>query len=82
MNSDELQGKWNQLKGSVKEKFGKLTDDDIQVIAGKKDQFLGKLQERYGMRREQAEKELNTWLQSQHVTEAPRTHASGGGERY
>jgi uncharacterized protein YjbJ (UPF0337 family) len=52
MNSDELQGKWNQLKGSVREKFGKLTDDDVQVIAGKKDQFVGKLQERYGINRE------------------------------
>jgi uncharacterized protein YjbJ (UPF0337 family) len=82
MNSDELQGKWNQLKGSVKEKFGKLTDDDIQVIDGKKDQFVGRLQERYGMKREQAEKELNAWLQSQHETVAPRTRATGGGERF
>jgi uncharacterized protein YjbJ (UPF0337 family) len=82
MNSDELQGKWNQLKGSVREKFGKLTDDDLQVIGGKKDQFVGKLQERYGMARAQAEKELDTWLKSQHETheQAPRTRSSGGGQ--
>ena len=80
MNSDELQGKWNQLKGSVREKFGKLTDDDLQVIAGKKDQFLGKLQQRYGMARAQAEKELDTWLHSLPETGAPRTHASGGAQ--
>jgi uncharacterized protein YjbJ (UPF0337 family) len=78
MNSDELQGKWNQLKGSVREKFGKLTDDDLQVIAGKKDQFLGKLQERYGITREQAQKDLDNWLQTQHETGTPKTRASGG----
>ncbi len=80
MNSDELEGKWNQVKGKVREKFGKLTDDDVQVIGGKKDQFLGKLQERYGMARTQAEKELDNWLKSQQHTETPRTHSSGGGQ--
>jgi len=59
--------------------LAKLTDDDTQAIAGKKDQFLGKLQERCGMGRAQAEKELDTWLHSQHETEAPRTRSSGGG---
>jgi uncharacterized protein YjbJ (UPF0337 family) len=80
MNWNEVEGKWNQLKGSVREKFGKLTDDDIQVIAGKKDQFLGKLQERYGIARAQAERELDNWLHSQHKTEEPRTRSSGGGQ--
>jgi uncharacterized protein YjbJ (UPF0337 family) len=79
MNSDEFQGKWNQMKGKVREKFGKLTDDDIQVIAGKKDQFLGKLQERYGISREQSQKELDAWLKNQQ-TETPRTHSTGGGQ--
>ncbi|MGA3039812.1 MAG: CsbD family protein [Bryobacteraceae bacterium] len=79
MNSNELEGKWNQLKGTVRERFGKLTDDDIQVIAGRKDQFVGKLQERYGIARAQAEKELDTWLQSQHETGTPRTRTTGGG---
>jgi len=79
MNWNEVEGKWNQVKGSVREKFGKLTDDDLQIIAGKKDKFIGKLQERYGMQREQAEKDANNWLVNARVSEAPRTHASGGG---
>jgi len=78
MNWDEVEGKWNQMKGSVREKFGRLTDDDLQVIAGKKDQFLGRVQERYGITREQAQKDLDTWLQSRHETEASRTRATGG----
>jgi uncharacterized protein YjbJ (UPF0337 family) len=73
---NELEGKWKQMKGTVREKFGKLTDDDLQVIGGKKDQFLGKLQERYGISREQAQKDLDNWLQGQHQME-PRTHATG-----
>jgi uncharacterized protein YjbJ (UPF0337 family) len=79
MNWNEFEGKWNQLKGSVREKYGKLTDDDLQVIGGKKDQFVGKLQERYGMSREQAEKDLNAWIVKVRPGEAPRTHTSGGG---
>jgi uncharacterized protein YjbJ (UPF0337 family) len=50
-------------RGKVREKYGKLTDDDYQTIAGKKDRFIGKLQERYGMSREQAEQELGTFFQ-------------------
>jgi len=80
MDWNEVEGKWNQMKGSVREKFGKLTDDDMQVIAGKKDQFLGKLQQRYGVTRQQAMKDLDTWLQGLRATEVPRTHASGGGQ--
>jgi len=75
MNWNEVEGKWNQMKGTVREKFGKLTDDDLQVIAGKKDQFLGKLQERYGISREQAQKDLDNWLQSQH---APQFASASG----
>ena len=45
----------------MKEKWGKLTDDDVEVIAGKKEQLVGRLQERYGYSKEQAEKELNSW---------------------
>ena len=78
MNWNEVEGKWNQMKGAVRTKFGKLTDNDVQIIAGKKDEFLGKLQERYGITREQAEKDLNTWLQSLPQAEGQRTHASGG----
>jgi uncharacterized protein YjbJ (UPF0337 family) len=59
MNWDQVSGKWKQFKGQVKQKWGKLTDDDLEVIAGKRDQMAGKLQERYGYGKEQAEKELD-----------------------
>jgi uncharacterized protein YjbJ (UPF0337 family) len=59
MNWDQVSGKWMQFKGQVKQKWGKLTDDDLEVIAGKRDQMAGKLQERYGYGKEQAEKELD-----------------------
>jgi uncharacterized protein YjbJ (UPF0337 family) len=61
MNSDQFEGKWKQLKGSVKQRWGKLTDDDITTLSGKKDQLVGKIQERYGITREQAEKEADEW---------------------
>jgi uncharacterized protein YjbJ (UPF0337 family) len=59
MNQDQLQGKWKQYKGKAKEQWGKLTDDDLDVIAGKRDQLVGKIQERYGIARETAEKEVS-----------------------
>ncbi|CAM3764996.1 CsbD family protein [Rheinheimera salexigens] len=59
MNSDIAEGKWKQMTGSIKEKWGKLTDDDLQEVSGKSEKFCGKMQERYGMSREQAEQEFN-----------------------
>ena len=61
MNWDQVAGNWKQLKGTVREKWGKLTDDDVDVIAGKRDILLGKIQERHGIAREEAEKELKDW---------------------
>ena len=61
MNWDQVEGKWKQMKGSVKQQWGKLTDDDLDVIAGKKDQLVGKIQERYGITKEKAEEEFNNW---------------------
>ena len=61
MNWDQVEGKWKQLKGSVKERWGKLTDDDLDTIAGKRDQLAGRLQERYGITKEQAETEIDQW---------------------
>jgi len=55
---------WDQVKGNVKEKWGKLTDDDLTTIAGKRDQLAGKLQERYGYGREQAERELDEFART------------------
>lgn len=67
MNWDQVEGKWKQLKGSARERWGKLTDDDLDVIAGRKDQFLGRIQERYGVTREEAEKQVDEWSRSAHA---------------
>ena len=61
MNKDEIGGNWKQLYGKAKEKWGKLTDDDMTVIEGKRDQLVGKIQERYGYAKDQAEKEVSDW---------------------
>ena len=61
MNEDRIQGNWRQFKGKVREQWGKLTDDDLDVINGKREQFLGKLQEREGIARDAAEKQLKDW---------------------
>lgn len=58
MNKDQADGNWKQLKGKVKEKWGKLTDDDLTVIEGKREQLVGKIRERYGYQKEAAEKEV------------------------
>ena len=61
MNQDQAAGNWLQFKGKVKEQWGKLTDDDLDVIAGKRNQLLGKIQERHGITKEQAEEQVNVW---------------------
>jgi len=78
MNSDQMQGKWKQVKGSVKERWGKLTDDDIDVINGKHDQLVGKIQERYGVAREAAQKQVDEWnaLESHEMDVEQRRKAS------
>lgn len=58
MNQNTVEGSWKQIKGKVKEEWGKLTNDDIEVIAGKRDQLIGRLQERYGMAKETAEQRI------------------------
>lgn len=62
MNWDIIQGKWKQLKGSVKEKWGELTDDELDQIEGNKDKLAGKLQEKYGWTKDQAEAEINDYF--------------------
>lgn len=62
MNWDQVQGDWKQLTGKIKEKWGKLTDNDLTTIAGKRDQLAGILQTRYGYAKEQTEKELTEFM--------------------
>jgi uncharacterized protein YjbJ (UPF0337 family) len=62
MNSDQLAGKWKQMKGSAKQQWGKLTDDDLDVINGQQDTLIGKIQERYGIAKEEAQKQADAWI--------------------
>lgn len=64
MNWDQVQGKWTEYRGKAREKWGKLTNDDLDVIAGKRDQFVGRLQERYGILRDEAEKQVDEFAKS------------------
>lgn len=59
MNTDIAQGKWKQMKGQIQQKWGKLTDDDMDRIDGSAERFIGTVQEKYGMSRDEAEKEFN-----------------------
>ena len=62
MNWDQLEGKWDQFKGRVRSQWGKLTDDDVGNHAGKTDQLVGKIVERYGVAKEDAEMQIDNWL--------------------
>ncbi len=59
MNREQLKGKWNQLKGNIKKRWGRLTDDDIDRIEGERDRLVGKVQEKYGKSKEEAEREVD-----------------------
>jgi uncharacterized protein YjbJ (UPF0337 family) len=61
MNEDTLKGQWTQLKGKVREQWGKLTNDDVDQIEGRSEQLIGKIQERYGVARDEAQRQVNTW---------------------
>ncbi|MDP3373689.1 MAG: CsbD family protein, partial [Hydrogenophaga sp.] len=64
MNWDTIQGNWKQLTGRAKQQWGKLTDDDLTVGAGHRDQLAGKIQERYGIAKDEAEAQLQAWEKS------------------
>ena len=61
MNWEQIEGNWKQAVGKAKEQWGKLTDDDLDVVAGRRDQLLGLIQKRYGVAKEEAESQLATW---------------------
>lgn len=61
MNWDRIQGNWKQVTGHAKAQWGKLTDDDMDVIAGRREQLAGKIQERYGIVKDEAEKQVSEW---------------------
>jgi uncharacterized protein YjbJ (UPF0337 family) len=62
MNWDRIEGNWKQFKGQAKEQWGKLTDDDFDKAAGRRDQLAGRIQERYGIVKDDAERQIDDWL--------------------
>ena len=61
MNNDRIEGNWKTMKGKVKEQWGKLTDDDLDVIDGKREELAGKIQNRYGIAKDEAERQIDEW---------------------
>jgi uncharacterized protein YjbJ (UPF0337 family) len=66
INWDRIEGNWKQFKGSVRQQWGRLTEDDLEVVAGRRDHLAGKIQAAYGITREASEKQLAEWLARQH----------------
>jgi uncharacterized protein YjbJ (UPF0337 family) len=65
MNTDVLKGQWKQLEGKVRQKWGKLTDDDVSRIKGDRDVLIGRIQERYGLARQDVMNEIDAWVQGE-----------------
>jgi uncharacterized protein YjbJ (UPF0337 family) len=64
MNWDQVKGKWETFKGQVRTKWGKLTDDDMDKIGGRRDELVGRIRDRYGYEKDQAEKEVDDWMKT------------------
>jgi len=79
MNQDQLEGKWKQMMGSFKEKWGKFTDDDITRFNGNREQIVGALQEKYGQTKEQAQRDFDNWYAS---FDRPADRARTGGGNF
>ena len=62
MNWDRIEGNWKEFKGKIQKQWGKLTDDDLNIVQGKRQELSGRLQQRYGFAKDQAEKEIDSWL--------------------
>ncbi len=73
MNQDQFAGAWNQIKGAVKEKWGKLTDDDLAQVQGKREQLIGRLQARYGKTADEIEREVDQFLKSTQTQQTQRS---------
>jgi uncharacterized protein YjbJ (UPF0337 family) len=71
MNWDQIEGKWHQTKGAAKQQWGKLTDDDLEYVAGHRESLIGKLEERYGYAKEEAQKRADEWIKSMQMKTPP-----------
>jgi uncharacterized protein YjbJ (UPF0337 family) len=67
MNWDRVEGNWKTFKGQVKQQWGKLTDDDLDVIGGRREELLGRIQNAYGMSRDDADRQIREWEKNQTV---------------
>jgi uncharacterized protein YjbJ (UPF0337 family) len=78
MNWDRIEGNWKQMKGKAREQWGKLTDSDFDQIGGKKDQLVGRIQERYGISKDEAQKQADAWArsQSEETMREPQEHGA------
>jgi uncharacterized protein YjbJ (UPF0337 family) len=79
MNWDQIEGNWKQFKGKAREKWGQLTDDDFDILNGKRDQLVGRIQERYGITRDEATRQADEWART---LREDSTMRSGGGRDY
>jgi len=64
LNCDRVAGNWRQIKGKVQQQCGKLTNDDLNLVEGKRTELVGRIQERYGIRRDEAERQIDSWLRN------------------
>lgn len=71
MNEDTLKGQWLQLKGRIREQWGKLTDDDVDRIQGRVEQLVGTLQSRYGIARDEAQRQVDAWMVNSRTDPSP-----------
>jgi uncharacterized protein YjbJ (UPF0337 family) len=71
MNWDQIEGQWKQMGSHIKSKWAKLTDDDLKMVGAKKDQLIGKIQERYGILKDEAEQQVNRWMADFKTNEPP-----------
>jgi uncharacterized protein YjbJ (UPF0337 family) len=79
MNENTLKGQWTQLKGKVREQWGKLTDDDIDQVQGRSEQLIGKIQQRYGIARDEAQRQVNGWTPKSRRRKAPTNAGEADG---
>jgi len=64
MNWDQIEGNWKQFRGRAQQQWGKLTNDDLDVVSGRRQELVGKIQERYGLAKDQAEQQVDTWIRN------------------
>jgi uncharacterized protein YjbJ (UPF0337 family) len=64
VNWDQIEGNWKQFKGTARQKWGKLTNDDLDVIEGRRQELAGRLQERYGVAKDEAERQIDGWIKT------------------